>query len=110
MNRPRDPQGRYIKSKSDLSTKVPSDLFGGRNVPLIKSADRYQKTGASSTQRAKIVSKETKTRSTIEQKIEASLIVGHEVRPLKPSAEPNNTNFVFFPQSRDPNFVDIIFV
>jgi hypothetical protein len=44
MNRPRDPQGRYIKSKSDLSTKVPSDLFGGRNVPLIKSADRYRKT------------------------------------------------------------------
>jgi hypothetical protein len=35
MNRPRDPKGRYIKSKSDLSTKVPSDLFGRRNIPLI---------------------------------------------------------------------------
>ena len=44
MNRPRDPQGRYIKSKSDLSIKFPSDLFGGRNVPLIKSADQYRKT------------------------------------------------------------------
>jgi len=39
MNRPRDPQGRYINSKSYLSTKVPSDLFGGRDVPLIKYAD-----------------------------------------------------------------------
>jgi hypothetical protein len=37
MNRPRDPKGKYIKSKSDLSTKVPSDLFGGRNVPLSSS-------------------------------------------------------------------------
>jgi hypothetical protein len=67
MNRPRDPQGRYIKSKSDLSTKVPSNLFGGRNVPLIKSANQYRKIGASSTQRAKIVSEETNTGSTIEQ-------------------------------------------
>jgi hypothetical protein len=32
MNRPREPQGRYIKSKLDLSNKVPSDFFGGRNV------------------------------------------------------------------------------
>jgi hypothetical protein len=55
MNRPRDPQGRYIKSKFYLSTKVPSDLFGGRNVPLIKYIDRYQKIDASSTERAKIV-------------------------------------------------------
>jgi hypothetical protein len=57
MNRPRDPKGRYIKSKSDLTTKVPSDLFGGRNIPLISSADQYRKIGASSTQRAKAVSK-----------------------------------------------------
>jgi hypothetical protein len=35
MNRPRDPKGRYIKYKSDLSTKVPYDLFGRRNIPLI---------------------------------------------------------------------------
>jgi hypothetical protein len=61
MNKPRDTQGRYIKSKLDLSTKVPSDLFGGRNVVLIKSADRYQKIRANSTQRAKIVSEETNT-------------------------------------------------
>jgi hypothetical protein len=108
MNRPRDPKGRYIKSKSDLSTKVPSDLFGGRNIPLINSADRYRKTGASSTQRAKAVSEETKTGSTIEQKIEASVIVGQEARPLEPSAEPNNTTFVFLPPSGDPNFEDII--
>jgi hypothetical protein len=85
MNRPRDPKGRYIKSKSDLSTKVPSDLFGGRDVPLIKSTDRYRKTGAISTQRAKVVSEETNTRSTIEQEIEASIILGQEARPLKPS-------------------------
>jgi hypothetical protein len=76
MNRPRDPKGRYIKSKSNLSTKVPSNLFGGRDVPLIKSADRYQKTGASSTQRAKIVSEETNIGRTIEQEIEASIILG----------------------------------
>jgi hypothetical protein len=56
MNRPRNPQGRYIKSKSNLSTKVPSDLFGGRNVTLIKSADRYRKTKAILTQRDTIVS------------------------------------------------------
>jgi hypothetical protein len=66
MNRPRDPKGRYIKSKSDLSTKVPFDLFGGRDIPLIKSADRYRKTGASSTQRDKVVSEETNTGSTID--------------------------------------------
>ena len=76
MNRPRDPQGRYIKSKLDLSTKVPFDLFGGRNVPLIKSAQRYQKIGASSTQRAKIVSEETNIGITIEEEIEASIILG----------------------------------
>jgi hypothetical protein len=97
MNRPRDPQGRFIKSKSDLSTKVPSDLFGGRNVPLIKSADRYRKTRASLTQRAKIVSEETNAGSTIEQEIEASVIVGHESRPLEPSTESNNTTFVSLP-------------
>jgi hypothetical protein len=49
MNRPRDPKGRYIKSKSDLSTKVPSNLFGGRNIPLINFVDRYQKKRASYT-------------------------------------------------------------
>ena len=102
MNRPRDPQGRYIKSKSDLSTKVYSDLFGGRNVPLIKYADRYRKTRASSTQRVKVVSKETKTRSTIEQEIEASIIVGQEARPLGPSLEPTNTTFFFFTTVRGP--------
>jgi hypothetical protein len=108
MNRPRDPQGRYIKSKSDLSTKVPSYLFGGRNVPLIKSADRYQKTEASSTQRAKIVFEETNTRSTIEQEIEASIVLGQEARPLESSAEPNNTAFSFTPPPGNPNFEDII--
>ena len=76
MNRPRDPQGRYIKSKSYLSTKVPSDLFGGRNVPLIKSVDRYRKTEARSSQITKIVFEGTNTWSTIEQEIEASIILG----------------------------------
>jgi hypothetical protein len=85
MNRPRDPKGRYIKSKSDLSTKVPFDLFGGRNVPLIKSVDRYRKTGAISTQRDKIVSEENNTGSTIEQEIEASIILEQEARPLESS-------------------------
>jgi hypothetical protein len=69
MNKPRDPEGRYIKPKLDLSTKVPSDLFGGRNVPLIKFADRYQKIGARSTQRDKIVYEGTNTRRTIEKKL-----------------------------------------
>jgi hypothetical protein len=109
MNRPRDPKGSYIKSKSDLSTKVPSDLFGGRDVPLIKSVDRYKKKiGASSTQRAKIVYEETNTRSTIEQEIEASIILGQEARPLKPSAKQNNTTFDFTPPPGNPNFEDII--
>jgi hypothetical protein len=108
MNRPRDSKCRYVKSKSDLSTKVPSDLFGGRNVPLINSADRYQKIGASSTQRDKVVSEETNTGSTIEHKIEASVILRQEARPLKPSTEPNNTTFVLLPPSGDPNFEDII--
>jgi hypothetical protein len=57
MNRPRYPQGRYIKSKSDLSDKVPSNIFGESNILIIKSTDRYQKTRASSTQRAKAISK-----------------------------------------------------
>jgi hypothetical protein len=108
-NRPRDPQGRYIKSKSDISTKVPFDLFGGRNIPLIKSVDGYRKTEASSTQRTKIVSEETNARSTIEHKIEALIILGKEARPLEPSAEPNNTTFAFTPPLGDPNFKDIIY-
>jgi hypothetical protein len=110
MNRPRYPKGRYVKSKSNLSTKVPSDLFGGRSVPLISSTDRCRKTKASSTQRAKVVSEETNTGSTIEQEIEASIILRQEARPLEPSAEPNNTTFYFTPPSGDPKFVDIIFV
>jgi hypothetical protein len=97
MNRPRDRKGRYIESKLDLSTKVPSDLFGGRNIPLIKFADRYRKIGASSTQRAKIVVEGTNTGSTTEQEIEASIILGHEARPLEPFVEPNNTTFSFTP-------------
>jgi hypothetical protein len=108
MNRPRDRQGQYIKSKSNLSTKVPSDLFRGRNIPLIKSVDRYRKTEASSTERAKIVSEDTNTGSTIEQEIEASIILGKEAIPLEPSAEPNNTTFSFTPPLGDPNFKDII--
>jgi hypothetical protein len=108
MNRPRDPQGRYIKSKSDLSTKVPSDVFGGRNVPLVKSTDRYRKIGASSTQRDKIVSEKTNTGSTIKQEIEASNILGQEAGPLEPSAKPNNIAFAFTPPLGNPNFEDII--
>jgi hypothetical protein len=108
MNKPRDPKGRYINSKSDISTKVPSDLFGGRNVPLINSTDLYWKIGTSSTQRAKEFSEDTKTKSTIEHKIEASLIVEQEARPLKPFVETNNVAFVFTPPPGDPNFEDII--
>jgi hypothetical protein len=67
MNRPRDPKGRYIKTKLDLSTKVPFDLFGGRNILLINSTDQYQKSRVISTQRAKTISEESKTGSTIEQ-------------------------------------------
>jgi hypothetical protein len=92
INKPRDPKRRYIKSKSDLSTKVPFDLFGGRNIPLIKSANRYRKTGASSTQRAKIVSQGTNTGSTIEQEIEAPILLGQEARPLEPSTKPKQYN------------------
>jgi hypothetical protein len=108
MNKPRDPKDRYIKSKSDLSTKVPSNLFGGRNVPITSFIDQYQKTRAISTQRGKVVSEVTKSESTIEQKIEPSVILGQEERPLEPFAEPNNTTFVFLPPSRDPKFEDII--
>jgi hypothetical protein len=39
MNIPRDPKGRYIKFKEDLSTKVPSYLFAGTNIPLINFAE-----------------------------------------------------------------------
>jgi len=98
MNKPRDQKGRYIKTNSYLSTKVPPDLFGGRNIPLINSANRYQKVGASSTQRDKLVSEEAKAGSTIEKKFEASVIVGQEARPLDPFGEPNNTTIVFLYQ------------
>jgi hypothetical protein len=108
MKKPRDPKGRYIKTKPNLLTKVPSNLFGGRNTPPVNSVDRYQKIGVSSTQRDKAVSEETKTWSTIEQIIEASIVVGQETRPLEPSMEPTNATFVFSPPSGDPNFVDTI--
>jgi hypothetical protein len=67
-----------------------------------------KKIGISSIQRAKVVYEETKTGSTIEQKIEASVIVEQETRPLDLSTEPNNTTFVFLPPSGDPNFKNII--
>ena len=67
MNKPRDPKGRYIKTKPIFLTKVPSDLFGGRNTPLINSIDRYRKVGVISNQRAKVVSEETNTGSSIEK-------------------------------------------
>jgi hypothetical protein len=108
MNKPRDPKGRYIKTKPKLSIKVPSNLFGGRNTPPINSIERYWKIGVSSTQRAKEVSKETKTGDTIEQKIETSTVVGHQARPLEPSSEPTNTTFAFLPPSGDSNYVYII--
>jgi hypothetical protein len=95
MNKPRDPKGRYIKTKPNLSTKVPSNLFRGRNTPPINSIGRYWKVGVSSTQRAKEVSEETETGNTTEKKIEASIIVGYEERPLRPSLEPTNTTFFF---------------
>jgi hypothetical protein len=97
MNRPRDTKVRYIECKSDPSTKVPSNLLGGRKISLINFANRYRKKGASSTQRAKVVFEETKTGSTIEQKIEALVIVEQEARPLEPCAKPKNTTFVFLP-------------
>jgi hypothetical protein len=64
MNKPRDPKGRYVKTNPKLPTKVPSNLFGGRNTPSINSAERYQKVqvGDSSTQKDKKVSEETKLR------------------------------------------------
>jgi hypothetical protein len=89
---------------------VPSNHFGGRNIPLMSSLDRHSRTRTISIQRDKVVSEESKIGSTIEHKIEASIIVGQEEIPLEPSTEPNNTTFVLLPPSRDPNFVDIIFV
>jgi hypothetical protein len=108
MNKPRDPKGRYIKTKPKLLIKVPSNLFGGRNTPPINFAERYQKVGDSSTQRAKKVSEETKIGETIEQTIETSAVVGHEALPIEPSSEPANTTFSFSPPLGDTNFVDII--
>jgi hypothetical protein len=70
--------------------------------------DRYWKIGVSSTQRAKEVFEETKTRDTIEKKIETLTVVGQEERPLEPSSEPTNTTFSFSPPLGDSNFVDII--
>jgi hypothetical protein len=90
--------------------KVPSNLFGGRNTPSINYAEWYRKVqvGDSSTQKAKKVPEETKTRETIENKIETSTIVGNEVKPLEHLSKPTNTTFTFLPPSRDSNFVDII--
>jgi hypothetical protein len=39
MNTPRDPKGRYIKTKPKLWIKVPSNLFGGRKTPPINFVD-----------------------------------------------------------------------
>jgi hypothetical protein len=44
----------------------------------------------------------------LEQKIETSVIVGQEARPLETSAEPNHTNFILLTPSGDPNFKYII--
>jgi hypothetical protein len=97
MNKPRDPKGRYIKTKTKLSIKVPSNLFGGRNTPPISSAEQYRKIRVSSNQRDKEVSEEKKIGDTIEHKIETSTVVGQEARPLEPSSKPANTTFSFSP-------------
>ena len=77
MNKPRDPKGRYIKTILKLLTKVPSNLFGGRNTTSIKYVERYHKVqvGDSLIQKDKNVLEETKTGETIEQKIETSTII-----------------------------------
>jgi hypothetical protein len=95
MNNPRDLKGRYIKTKPKILIRVPSNMFGGRKNPPIKLVDRYRKIGVISIQRAKVVYEETKTESTIENKIETSTIVGHEERPFGPSSEPSNTTVSF---------------
>ena len=43
MKKPRDPKGRYVKTNPKLPTKVPSNLFGGRNTPSINSVEWYWK-------------------------------------------------------------------
>jgi hypothetical protein len=114
MKKPRDPKGRYVKTNPKIPTKVPSNLSGGRNTPSINSAKRYRKVqvGDSSTQKDKNVSEETRTEETIEKKVDTPKIVGHEVKPLKPSnfssSKPANTTFAFLPPSRNYNFIDII--
>jgi hypothetical protein len=114
MNKPRDPKGRYVKTNLKLPTKVPSNLFGGRNTPSINSAEwcRKVQVGDSSTKKDKNVLEETKTEETIEHKIKTPTIEGHEVKPLEPfnfsSSKPTNTTFAFLPPSGDSNFTDII--
>ena len=44
MNRPRDSKGRYVRSSSQKSVKIPTNLYGGRATPTTNSAERYQKT------------------------------------------------------------------
>ena len=44
MNRPMDSKGRYVRTSSQNFIKVPTNLYGGRNTPTTKSAERYQKT------------------------------------------------------------------
>jgi hypothetical protein len=76
----------------------------------MSSANQHWRTRTISIQRAKFVSEESKIGSTIEHKIEASIIVGQEARTLETSTKTNNTTFVLLPPSGDPNIVDIIFV
>jgi ATP-dependent 26S proteasome regulatory subunit len=82
-----DPKGRYVKTNPKLPTKVPSNLFGGRNTSSISSTEWYRKVkvGEISTLKDKKVSEERRIEETIEQKIETPTIVGQEVKPLEPS-------------------------
>ena len=55
MNKPRDSKGRYIRTSSQNSVNIPTNIYAGHATPTTNSSERYQKihTGSSSTWKPK---------------------------------------------------------
>ena len=116
MNRPRDSKGRYIRTSSQKSIKIPTNIYGGHATPTTNSFEKYWKThvGSSSSWRPKgnliggaIEGREMLAGSS-KDPIPEGFLEGQPLEALKPPLEkkPNDTNFSLV---GDPNFVNFIY-
>ena len=113
MNIPIDSKGRYVRTISQHSIKIPPNIYEGCNTPTTNSVARYRKTdvGSSSSWKPKgraIEGRETLARSS-KDPIPEEVQEGHPFEilnsPLVPKA--NDTTFSLVGDSKFVNFIDV---